>query len=62
MAKPQIPYPHEPPNTGAEKIPPGATEAAEERPRNGRQRGPNEDMVPERTIDDPEGVEPIPER
>ena len=49
---PNLPRTHEEPGTGAETIPPGATEQAENRPIN-RPRGPNEDVSPKPNIDEP---------
>jgi hypothetical protein len=52
MAEPNVPRPHEAPNTGAETVPPGATRKAHERDIT-PPHGPNEDAIEERTIDDP---------
>lgn len=62
MAKQQPPRPDEEAGTGAENVPPGATRQAQERPRNPRSRGPNDDAETERTIDDPDGGEGAPKR
>jgi thioredoxin 1 len=53
MSRPQVPRPHEAPNTGAEKVPPGATREAFDRPVTPPRGDPNEDAVGGRTIDDP---------
>jgi hypothetical protein len=53
MPRPNLPRPDEPPNTGAEDVPPRATPRAQDRPTTPPRRGPNDDVETERTIEGP---------